>query len=136
MSAHPWPHDDLADDFRTAVCGREWGQPTTALVGMGQPPVEPLREDQVAEVVRYHVSYHSVTWQPGVEPGTELSLLTVMRLTDGRWASVVAWNDYTGWGCQDASDVRIGATEQEVVTHGLDAEARRTLGYEATERAS
>jgi hypothetical protein len=57
----------------------------------------------------------------------------VGRLNDGRWFAVEAWNDYTGWGCQDSADVLAGATEEYVVYQGLGVDARKRLGY--TERA-
>lgn len=83
----------------------------------------------IAEVVRYAVSYHGAQWKPGDETGTELSLCAVARAKDGRWVAVEGWNDYTGWGCQDGADIRVGATEDQVVRYGLSESARGWLGY-------
>lgn len=125
---HPWPHDDLRSDFQYALDA--WGG--TRSIGVPGEPLPHLTEGDVAEVVRWYVSYHGYDrWQPGDDTGTELTLAAVLRLHDGRWASVVAWNDYTGWGCQDGADIRIGATVDEVVAQGLDQESRVLLGYEA-----
>lgn len=125
-SGYDWP--EPAVDLRYALTeSPDWGSAT-----FPTHPVEAFGIADVERVERYHVSYHDEVWRPGVDTGrgTELSLYVVGRLADGRWFSVVAWNDYTGWGCQDGSDVRIGDTERAVVEYGLDQEGRRLLGYE------
>lgn len=130
MSEHPWPHDELAGDFTYAICGSDWTSVETRKVGLGEPRMEPLIVQEIAEVVRWYVSYHGEgKWQPGMDVGTELTLYAVLRLTSGQWAAVVAGNDYTGWGCQDHAEVRVGETEDDVVKHGLDSEGRALLGY-------
>jgi hypothetical protein len=85
--------------------------------------------DMVKTVERYSVNYHGADWKPGDTGGTELGLFAVGTLMDGRWFSVEAWNDYTGWGCQDGSDVYIGATEADVVANGVTNDGRSALGY-------
>lgn len=89
-----------------------------------QTPIEPA---DIAEALRYSISYHGTEWTSG-ETGTELNLYAVLRLKDGRWASLEAWNDYTGWGCQDGATVRIGATREAVTRFGLTDAGRRALG--------
>jgi hypothetical protein len=131
---HPWPHEDVAEDFDMAVCGGSgYGRrPDTRMVGVGAGPVEPVTAYEVDEVIRWHVTYHGEKkWEPGMATGTELSLYAVLRLRSGLWASVVAGNDYTGWGCQDFADVRIGESEEAVVQQGLDSGGRALLGYGA-----
>lgn len=127
----PWPHEDLADDFDSAVAGNSWtAGPATKSVGIDGSVLPPLTRADVVEVVRWHVSYHGQgKWRPGDNTGTELSLYAVLKLHGGRWASVVAGNDYAGWGCQDFSDVRVGGSEDEVVRYGLDTEGRELLDY-------
>lgn len=91
---------------------------------------ESLELWDVATIERYKLRYHGNDWGPSDhEGGTELELNIVGTLKDGRWFSIEAWNDYTGWGCQDGSEVRIGATEAEVVNFGLTKEGRASLGY-------
>jgi hypothetical protein len=127
---HPWPDDAIADDFNYAVCGEYGGHRDTALVGLGGERLPSITLYEVEEVVRWNVSYHGGSqWAPGDATGTELSLYAVLRLRNGQWASVEAWNDYTGWGCQDGAVVRIGDTEEAVVLQGLSVEGRSTLGY-------
>lgn len=94
----------------------------------------PIRVHDLAEVVRYYVEHNDVVWTPGsTDGGSELKLIVVARAKDGRWVAVEAWNDYTGWGCQDNSDVRIGTSEDQVVAYGLSNDARARLGYPAVE---
>jgi hypothetical protein len=95
---------------------------------------EALHILDIKRVVRYHISYHGAEWLPGndvSEPyaGTELDMNLTAELMDGRWISVQSWNDYTGWGCQDGSEVRIGDSESQVVEFGLDNNGRKVLGY-------
>lgn len=119
-------HDAPTSDLRYAL---EYGRQQTAT----PIPSDVEREitfDDVEEVVRYSVSYEDVEWKPGAGGGTELNMVLVARLTDGRWIAIEAWNDYTGWGCQDGSDVRVGASEDQVVRYGLSNEARGLLKYE------
>jgi hypothetical protein len=94
--------------------------------------VDPSTIGQGAEVARYKVRYHDADWTPDDKGGgSELDLTIVARLTDGRWLSIEGWNDYTGWGCQDGSEVRVGTSEDDVVWNGLTAEGRTKLGYPA-----
>ncbi|GAA4075617.1 hypothetical protein [Nocardioides kongjuensis] len=84
----------------------------------------------IAEVTDYSISYHGAPWTPGEDGGTELTLIVLARLTDGRWLAMEAWNDYTGWGCQDGVDAYVGPTREDVVTNGLTNDARSALGIE------
>lgn len=127
---HPWPHDDIADDFTYAVCGGGGGYVDTRIVGLDGVSIDPVTAYEVSTVVRWHITYHGgQKWEPGMGTGTELSLHAVLLLKSGLWASVVAGNDYTGWGCQDHADVRLGETEEAVVSQGLDTYGRAILGY-------
>jgi hypothetical protein len=98
--------------------------------------VEPLSQETVeidiwdiAKIARYSIYSHGEKVEPKEEPGSELQLYVVGELKDGRWFSVEAWNDYTGWDCQDGSDVRIGESEEHVVRFGLTSTARKELDY-------
>jgi hypothetical protein len=60
--------------------------------------------------------------------GTELDMVALLELNDGRWASLEAGNDYTGWGCMgDFAAVRIGSTREAVIRYGLTKESRARL---------
>ncbi|MFI7691725.1 hypothetical protein ACIBQ6_21840 [Nonomuraea sp. NPDC049655] len=89
---------------------------------------EPLTLADVARVDTYAISYYGDRWKPGDDTGNELELYALLELKDGRWASLEAWTDYTGWGCQDGSTVRIGPDRDTVVRFGLTDEGRSTLG--------
>jgi len=64
--------------------------------------------------------------------GTELSLYGVMRFADGRWGYLEAWNDYTGWGCQDGVDWTVSDTAAALVPMMTD-EGRSHLKWRGEE---
>lgn len=70
-----------------------------------------------------------VRWYEG-ENDAE-SWYAVLILSDGRYAGVEAWCDYTGWDCQAGSEVVYASTEDELISD-MTANARRVLGYEET----
>lgn len=105
-------------------------RPRVATATAPSVPTEGFQLAEIAHIERYYVQYHGSVWTPeSSDGGTELTMHLVGQLVDGRWFSVDAWNDYTGWGCQDSSDVRIGETEAQVVEFGLDKAACKLLGY-------
>lgn len=57
---------------------------------------------------------------------TDINILG--RLVDGRWVTVVAWSDTTGFGCRQGVDWRINDTRELAISQGLDKEARSHLG--------
>lgn len=57
---------------------------------------------------------------------TDINILG--RLADGRWFTVVAWSDTTGFGCRQGVDWRINPTRELAISQGLDKEARAHLG--------
>ncbi len=85
----------------------------------------------LAEITDVSISYHDATYTPENKlSGTELQLYLVARLTDGRWIGLEAWNDYTGWGCQDGADAYIGDTRDDVIANGITNDGRSALGME------
>lgn len=126
----PWPDEYIASDFTEALDTAIF---TTAAVGA--PKTDPITADMVAEVTDWYATYNE--GGPYVagsgDTGTELDLIAVVRLKDGRWASINAWNDYTGWGCQDGSEIAIGDTKEQVVQFGLDEDGRRKLNLAGAE---
>lgn len=117
------PTSDLVSAFSDDV------YPTTYNVDSEPVVVERLALLHVESVEAAYASYHGEgRWEPGRDQGTELTLYALVKLRDGRWCSVDAWNDYTGWGCQDGVDVRIAATRERVISHGMTNEMRDALG--------
>lgn len=57
---------------------------------------------------------------------TDINILG--RLADGRWFTIVAWSDTTGFGCQENVDWRIADSREIAISQGLDKEARAHLG--------
>ncbi len=80
------------------------------------------------EVTDYYVSSHEKVWEPGQSVGSELNLYLIARLKDGRWIGLDAWNDYTGWGCQDGADVYFGDSREDVIANGITNDGRSALG--------
>jgi hypothetical protein len=136
MKLHPdWPDFDLTEE--------RWGLPqpvsdlayaldlSPVMTAETTPrPTEPILLQDISRVDRYDISYHGSPWvrDDDVSGGSELSMTLLAELSDGRWLSVEAWNDYTGWGCQDGSELRVGDTRERVISQGLTAAARKSLG--------
>lgn len=76
-----------------------------------------FRPDEVAEVIAA---------VEGENDGD--SWVGVFRLSDGRFVTVSAWCDYTGWGCQDGGHAAVAATKEDAIRFGLDDAERARLG--------
>jgi hypothetical protein len=77
-------------------------------------------------IYKVHAMYSSDTANDGGYDDTDYAAL--VELWDGRWATVHAGNDSTGWGCQgDYVDWRIFKTRDEAIAQGLTNESRRWL---------
>lgn len=51
-------------------------------------------------------------------------------LEDGRWFSLDAGCDYTGWDCQAWGKCWVANTEEEILQHGITNEQRLEFGLE------
>jgi hypothetical protein len=129
-------HADLPDLPAAETIKSTWDLPTplddiaTAL--QQAPAAGNITLWYLAEVTDVHVNYHGAQWTPeDANPGgSELQLYLVGRLHDGRWIALEAWNDYTGWGCQDGSEAYIGVTREDVIANGITNDGRSALGME------
>lgn len=119
------PTDDLVAAFESGYVTFQTAQPISQ-------PCDRIAVTDIDRVDAYCVKYEGRNWQPGEEGRTVLEMVVLAELGDGRWASISAWNDYTGWGCQDAADVRIGATREDVIAYGLTNGDRDLLGLAVT----
>jgi hypothetical protein len=104
----PTPYDDISVALETARA--------------------PVALADLATVTHYGINYHGHTWTPGEAGGSELEMVLLGTLRDGRHFALEAWNDYTGWGCQDGADFYAGDTEGDVIHNGLTQEGRTRLG--------
>lgn len=66
-------------------------------------------------------------WAISPEGYSDTNIALLARLTDGTWASCVAWSDTSGFGCQEDVTWLTGSRAQ-AISHGLDKEARSHLG--------
>ena len=94
-----------------------------------QAKADPIALDDIDSVLTYHLESNQEVWAPGESIGTELKMLLLGKLKDGRWFTLSAWNDYTGWGCQSGATFTIGDTLEAVSAYGLDERERNLLGY-------
>lgn len=67
-------------------------------------------------------------WAVSPEGYGSTDIALIARLTDGQWATCVAWSDTTGFGCQQGVDWRINPTREAAISQGLDKESRAHLG--------
>ncbi|MFI6814467.1 hypothetical protein ACIBG7_18795 [Nonomuraea sp. NPDC050328] len=134
MSEHEtytWiPEGTDASDWETAI---EESARDTATASFPAVQAAPIAAAGVARVDAFAISYYGEPWKPGAT-GNELELYAVLELADGRWASLEAWTDYSGWGCQDGSTVRVGPDRESVVRFGLTDEGRNALGLSGGDR--
>lgn len=79
-----------------------------------------IDKEAVEEIIHY---------REGENDGS--SWLLVLRLTDGRYAYVSAWCDYTGWDCRAGHEVAY-ADSLEALVPEMDTEGRMAFGYEPT----
>lgn len=66
-------------------------------------------------------------WADSPEGYGSLNMAALFRLADGRYATLTAWADTTGWGCQEGGRSYVTATLQEAVDRGLTEEERGLL---------
>lgn len=81
--------------------------------------VEDITPERIARVDASHV-----------EDGdyAETNIAALVELTDGNWATVVAWCDTTGWDCQSGVMWKWAPDRETAIAQGLDNESRRLLG--------
>lgn len=58
----------------------------------------------------------------------ELNWVGVFELKDGRFASLVAGCDYTGWDCWSSGYAVVAESEDQIIRFGLGREDRRRIG--------
>lgn len=84
----------------------------------------------VVEITNYWISSNAGRFGENEcdSVGSELSMHLLGRLNNGTWFTLEAGNDYTGWGCQDFSEVTLHETREDAILNGLTTEARNLLG--------
>lgn len=66
----------------------------------------------------------------------ETDVALIAELTDGTWATCVAWCDSSGWGCQQGANWRVAPTRDLAISQGLDKAARAFLKLQLPGEAS
>lgn len=106
----------LTTQFNTEVTLDEWLWHSLYEYAEGDAP-EP---QQIAEVTDL--------WAISPEGYGSTNIAFLARLSDGRWATCVAWSDTSGFGCREGVDWRINPTRETAIAMGLDKESRTHLG--------
>lgn len=84
--------------------------------------VEPFDREDVAEIIAI---------DDGENDGE--NWLGVFRLKDGRFATIDAGCDYTGWGCREWGSAEVAGSLEEIIKLGLSNEQRNRLGLHLPE---
>jgi hypothetical protein len=74
------------------------------------------------------VDYIDVLWGESVEGYAQIDVLAIGKLKDGRWFSLSAGCDTTGWDCQAWGDASVATSLDNIVRFGLDDRDRERLG--------
>lgn len=90
-------------------------------------PVADITRDRIARIVAVDVTEGDYA---------ETNLALMVELTDGTWATCMAWCDTTGWDCQSGVEWKWARTRADAVFSGLDREARRRLGVSLPDEAN
>jgi hypothetical protein len=77
---------------------------------------EPFDREDVEEIV---------AMDEGENDGS--NWIGVFKLKDGRYATIDAGCDYTGWDCQAGGIAEVAGTLEEVIQYGLDDGQRKRL---------
>lgn len=80
----------------------------------------PPQPDTIAEITHL--------WAVCRDGYADLDLALLARLTDGQWATCVAWSDTSGFDCRGDVDWHTADTREAAISQGLDKEARAHLG--------
>ncbi|SFA91025.1 hypothetical protein SAMN05216312_102183 [Cohnella sp. OV330] len=78
---------------------------------------EPFDREDVAEII---------AMSDGENDGP--NWIGIFKLKDGRYASIDAGCDYTGWDCQACGYAEVCGTLEEMIKWGLSDEQRKRLG--------
>ena len=99
-----------------------FGEPDAGTAGAGPGP---FGREHVAQVVK---SVHIRV--PPDSDWPDDYYFAMFRLVDGRWGYVEAWNDSTGWGCQDSNAYAVSDTLDGLIPQMSDR-GRYQLGFES-----
>lgn len=106
----------LAAQFDTETTVDEWTWSSLYEYAKGDAP----QPEYIAEVTHL--------WADSPEGFASLDVAFLARLTDGRWATCVAWSDTSGFDCQGDVDWRVNDNRELAISQGLDKESRAHLG--------
>ena len=111
------------DDYDWAeVFKAEYALPTRALGAPADLSTETFARENVKRIIAMVDGEHyGRDW------------VGVFELTDGRFVSISAGCDYTGWDCQAGGSSQVAATEQDIIRFGLTDDERERLNLKLPE---
>jgi hypothetical protein len=102
------------------IFGNEWRASSNDINPVYPGLVVSLDAPKIADVIRIVAA--------DLGERDEKNWLIVGELKDGRFFSITAGCDYTGWGCRDWGTVSIALSEEDIIRYGLSTESRHRLG--------
>lgn len=103
-----------------ASCAREL--PTRAIGEAESLSTDPILRQNVVEIAGLSAGENDYApW------------FCIGRVSDGRWFSLEAWCDYTGWDCKAGGSCQVAATREAVIRFGTSAEGRKRMGLQLAE---
>lgn len=96
------------------------------------PPLKPRKLTLVGPVTDKTFTREDVETIHGIVDGDREGPDWIVwgKLKDGRWFSVTAGCDYTGWDCQAGNSSTVQDTREELVLYGLTDGERKRFGID------
>lgn len=104
------------------TCGNAGGSKPNPIVTDSNCETSPVLLKDVTEVLHSHEGERD-----------EDDWICVVKLNDGRYASLIAGCDYTGWDCRSGGKCFVSNNLEQLLIYGLDDEHRNTLGIKIKE---
>ena len=120
FTAHDW--DEVFPSTGDTWTSGDYSGTFAAVAGGGGARVNDVTKARIADVL----AFDAYSPEGG---GGSLDAVAVVQLTDGTFAALTAYADYTGWGCQADAQWRWARTKGDVIRYGLDNEGRNRLGF-------
>jgi len=82
----------------------------------------------VGDITAERITRVDLWYATSPEGYASIDFVCLVELTDGTWATCVAWADTTGWDCRSGIAWKVAATRDEAIRLGLDKASRAQLG--------
>jgi hypothetical protein len=96
----------------------EYAKPSAVITDEGEISTAPFTREDVQQVIAKSDGEHD-----------ERDWVAVLKLRDGRYASISAGCDYTGWDCQANGHAQVARKKKDIIRFGLTEDERERLGF-------